>query len=114
MPTSQLAAASLEGFADSVWVFEAGRYPRLKGMEKTAAAYVAAAPIQFADDNQNVLQVSTDFTASILNSVKWQVLRDGVASSEGIGVNIDTKGNIHLTGSVSTDTLQASSGKIVK
>ena len=83
-------------------------------MEKTAAAYVAAAPIQFADDNQNVLQVSTDFTASILNSVKWQVLRDGVASSEGIGVNIDTKGNIHLTGSVSTDTLQASSGKIVK
>lgn len=114
LPTSQLAAASLEGFADSVWVFEAGRYPRLKGMEKTAAAYVAAAPIQFADDNQNVLQVSTDFTASILNSVKWQVLRDGVASSEGVGVNIDTKGNIHLTGSVSTDTLQASSGKIVK
>ncbi len=56
LPTSQLAVASLEGFADSVWVFEAGRYPRLKGMEKTAAAYVAAAPIQFADDNQNVLQ----------------------------------------------------------
>ena len=29
-------------------------------------------------------------------------------------MNIGTKGNIHLTGSVSTDTLQASSGKIVK
>ena len=80
LPTSQLAAASLEGFADSVWVFEAGRYPRLKGMEKTAAAYVAAAPIQFADDNQNVLQVSTDFTASILNS-------DSASKSAGVSMS---------------------------
>lgn len=114
LPTSQLTAATLEGFADSVWVLEAGRYPRIKGLEKTTAAYVAAAPMQLADDDQNVSQVSTDFTGCILNSVKWQVLRDGVASTEGVGVNIDNKGNIHLTGSVSTDTLVASNGNIKK
>ncbi len=114
LPTSKLTAATLEGYADSVWVIEAGRYPRLKGLEKSAAAYVAAAPMQLADDNQSVAQVSTDFTASTLNSVKWQVLRGGVATSEGIGVNIDSKGNIHLTGSVSTDTLVASSGNVKK
>ncbi len=114
LPTSQLTAATLQGFADSVWVLEAGRYPRIKGLEANSAAYVAAAPIQLSDDNQNVDQVSKDFTGSVLNSVKWQVLRNGVTSTEGVGVNIDTKGNIHLTGSVSTDTLVASIGTFKK
>lgn len=102
-----------DGYDAEAWVFTAGKYPRLKGIEATATAYVSAAPAIFSSADQTTEGVTSDFTVSTDNSVTWKVANDGILGTSGKGVNIE-KANVYLNGSFATDTVYATSGKVQK
>ncbi len=75
----------------SVWTFTDGIYPRLKGMESTAAAYVSVSPL-FLTDGETLKEVEKGFSVSLENGVSWHssntdqvIMSDGSAQINGSG-----------------------------
>ena len=101
-----------EGFSTDVWKFEKDFYPTIKTIPANSVANVAKAPLYFKN-NDNVENCAVDFTVPTANSVKWQVMRNGKLGTEGRGIII-SGANIHLNGSVATDTVYAVNGQIKK
>lgn len=101
-----------DGFSADVWQFQKDFYPTIKTIAANSAANVAKAPMYFKNAD-NVENCAVDFTVPTANSVKWQVMRDGKLGTEGRGVII-SGGNVHLNGSVATDTIYAVNGQIKK
>lgn len=102
-----------DGFDAETWMFTAKRYPRLKGLDATATAYVSAAPAFFSSTDQSTEGVTGDFTVSTENSVTWNAVCGGALVASGNGINIE-KDKVYLNGSFATDTLCASIGKVQK
>lgn len=107
------SGSAWDGFDANAWLFTAGKYPRLKGYETTAAAYLSAAPAFFSSADQSTEGVTSDFTVSTDNSVTWKVAKGGTLGTSGNGINIE-KANVYLNGSFATDTIYATSGKMQK
>ncbi len=101
-------------FSTEVWNFTKGLYPRLKGIDTNASAYVSAAAAVFASTEQNVDNVAEDFTGAVQNSVKWKIAMDGALADDGHGLSVETTGAFHLNGSFSTDTIYAVNGSVQK
>lgn len=101
-----------EGFSTDIWNFQEGFYPTLKTITANSAANVAKAPMLFVGSD-NVENVSQNITLPTANNVKWQVLRAGKLGTEGHGIIISGT-TAQLNGSIATDTIYASSGKLKK
>ena len=104
-----------EGFDPSVWKFEKNFYPTLSTIPANTAANIGKAPMIFTGED-NVENVSANFTLPTANSVTWQVRRNGALKKEGYGIIINGT-TAQLNGSVATDTIYASNGttgKIIK
>lgn len=101
-----------EGFSTDVWTFEKDYYPTIKTIPANSVANVAKAPMYFANAD-NVENCAVDFTVPTANSVKWQVMLNGKLGTEGRGIIISAA-NVHLNGSVATDTIYAVNGQIKK
>ena len=101
-------------FSTDVWNFTKGLYPRLKGIDTNASAYVSAAAAVFTTDEQNVDNVAEDFSGAVQNSVKWKLAMNGALADDGHGLSVDATGLFHLNGSFSTDTVYAVSGSVQK
>lgn len=99
----------LTGFSTDTWVFADNIYPRLKGIESNAAAYVSAASIIFENERENVETITTDFKVSTANSVKWSISKNGSLVTDGYGVDLtQSTGQFHLNGTFATDTIVVS------
>lgn len=106
------SATPWDGFSTDVWEFKEGVYPSLKTIAANSAANVAKAPMLFTGDD-NVENVSRNFTLPTANSVAWQVLKGGKLGTEGHGIIISGT-TAQLNGSIATDTIYASNGKTGK
>lgn len=106
--TAEMATATAwDNFDTNVWVFSDGIYPRVKGLETTSVAKVAASPVFFASTSETTEGVTKDFTVSTANSVTWKAKANGTLGTAGNGINIESA-NVYLNGSFATDTLYAS------
>lgn len=83
-----ISGTPLEGFDTDVWVFEKGLYPRLKGMDTNAAAYLSAAPVLLSN-GENIKKIKKSFGVSVANDIKWGFLTsDGKVSPECDGLKV--------------------------
>ena len=69
--TAELTGSSLAGFDPSIWTFTPGYYPRLKGMESTADAQLAASALMLDSGFPDVARrVQADITLHLLGNTR--------------------------------------------
>lgn len=79
----------LTGFdGENTWVFTAGFYPRLKGLETLTAAYLSAAPLTLAD-GETVAKVKHNFNISTANGISWKIYDNGNFVDDSKGMSIE-------------------------
>jgi len=84
LTTAELTtAAGPEGFSKSDWVLAEGYYPRLKGMDNTAVAQMAASALQINNDD-DYTKVTHEATAKTLGDTKFGFKVDGKFTTKGI------------------------------
>ncbi|MDE6715533.1 MAG: hypothetical protein K2J74_03530, partial [Muribaculaceae bacterium] len=76
------SAAGPKGFDANAWVFQAGVYPRIKGLEETPEAQYSAAAILF-NENNNVKKVSGNTKLSGLGNTQFFLEKQGKLYKQG-------------------------------
>lgn len=76
------SAAGPKGFDANAWVFKAGVYPRIKGLEETPEAQYSAAAILF-NENNNAKKVSGNTKLSGLDNTQFFLAKQGKLYKQG-------------------------------
>ncbi len=104
------ATAGIEGYSSDVWVFTAGAYPRIKGLENTATAQMASSAINFnATCRADNVMDDTGLTA--LGDTKFYFVgSDGYATTVGTYAKIVDNNKIEIGTEAGTETLAVMNG----
>jgi len=109
--TDELTSASgPKGFDPKVWLFTAGQYPRLRGLENTPGSDLSASVIAFPE-GATIENVSTDIELRPLGATEYRFIVNGELTKKGHFAEI--KGDSLLLNKefhIGTDTLLVSNG----
>lgn len=110
--TAELTSAEgPKGFDASVWVFSAGNYPRIKGLENTEAAKYSASAV-ILDGKSNFKKMSSDATLTPLGNTKFFFAKGNRLYTDGHYASIVDNGMIKIGEEFGTDTLFVVNGNV--
>lgn len=92
-----------EGFDTDAWVFTAGSYPRIKGLEETPEAQYSAAAILF-NNTDNVKKISANTKLSALGNTQFFFAKQGKLTKQGYYAEI-VGDSLKISDAFGNDTL---------
>jgi len=102
--TAELTSAQgPKGFDSSVWVFTAGQYPRIKGLDGNDAAHLSASAIVIPDLS-SMKKLSADAEVHPLGKTTYRYLVNDSIKNAGRYSSIEN-GKLRITNDFGTDTL---------
>ena len=111
LETAQLIGGTApEGLSNSIWLFEQGRYPRLKAIPDNASALLGSIPATLAT-GETTRKVKHGFKLSSGSDVVWGILdqASGQAVTETAGIKLVDGDSIALKDTNSSEIIVATS-----
>lgn len=106
-------AEGISGFDNTVWTFEAGKYPKLTKFATNEKMILASTPF-FLSDRETVRKVRSSFTIDSSNDVSWKMFHNMSYGEQGNGLKINGNNVEFIATKIVSDTLIAFKGNLFK